>query len=242
MSFVISAKRLLELTQSRRLHNLLQGKFSVKVLTSPATVPYHCDLSSETMQVALDVSLAGSSYLSTIWDAGRKSFIKLLRKRLKNSEVVRWKTTVHAELALIMAMVKGEIDHVEPYIGVSKLSCIMCSHYIRAFNRLTKQKIGTKGSRGKAYPGWFWPSLPSHDGKLRPAFLGLIREQLLNDFEHYAKKADSSVGSGFPEVKTGLTDDDISELIKVRNGSGNVVRPVNDLLLAFWQQKTRRMT
>ena len=40
-----------------------------------------------------------------------------------------------------------------PYIGVSNLSCIMCSHYIRAFNEVTQEKIATRGSCGKAYYG-----------------------------------------------------------------------------------------
>ena len=97
----------------------------------------------------------------------RKSFIKSLPEP---SEVVRWKPTVHAELALIIATVKSEINYADLYIGVSKLSCIMCTHYIRAFNNVTEKKIATKGTHGKAYPGWSWPSLPSHDGELRPAF------------------------------------------------------------------------
>ena len=235
MSFVISAIRLFGLTQSRRLRNLLQGKLSAQVLTSPTTTPYQCSLSSETIQVALDVSLAGTNYLSAHWDEERGSFIDLLRGESEASEVVRWKPTVHAELALIMAMVKGEIDHVEPYIGVSKLSCIMCSHYIRAFNRVTKEKIGIEGSRGKAYPGWFWPSLPSHDEELRPAFLGLIREQLLSNFERHAERArrlsDGSAGSGFPGLDIKNDSDRISKHLKVRTGSRHVVFPVNDLPL-----------
>src|SRR5712671_3261125 len=86
---------------------------------------------------------------------------------MEASNVAHRKPTVHAELAMIMGMVKGEIRDVEPYIGVSKPSCVVCSHYIRAFNEVTKQKIAIKG---KAYHGWFWLSLPDHDGKLRPAY------------------------------------------------------------------------
>jgi len=63
--------------------------------------------------------------------------------------VVRWKPKVHAELALIIVMVKGKIEPIVLYIGVSKLSCIICSHYIRAFHEVTKQRIATKGSHGR---------------------------------------------------------------------------------------------
>jgi len=98
------------LTLSHRLRNLLERKFPVQVLTPPTTTPYRCNLSSETIQVALDAALAGTSYLSADWDEDRKSFIEGL-----------------------LAGVEGGIKHVEPCIGVSKLSCIMCSHYIRAW-------------------------------------------------------------------------------------------------------------
>ena len=235
MSFVISANRLFMLTQSRRLHSLLQGKFSVEVLASPRTTPQYFDLSFETIEVALNAALAGTILLSPDKNQDRVSFINELLEDLDDFDQVRWKTTVHAELALIMAMVNGDIKGVEPYIGVSKLSCTMCSHYIRAFNRHMGQKIGTKGSHGKAYPGWFWPSLPDHDEELRPTFLRLIREQLRSDFERYAEKArrlsDSSVGSGYPGLDISDDDDRISKHLEVRTGSRHVVFPVNDLPL-----------
>jgi hypothetical protein len=215
MSFVVSANRLFTLTQSRHLHILLEGKFSVKVLTSPPTTPYQCDLSPEAIRMALDTALAGTSYFSADRDEDRESFIKELLEQLEDFEVVRQKPTVHAELVLLMEMADGKIKDVAPYIGVSKLSCTLCSQYIRAFNKVMNQKIATKGSHGKALPGWFWPNIPNCDGELRPAFLELIRERLLSEFEHYAKTrrlSDSSIGSGFPDVDIDVTDDEISDL------------------------------
>jgi len=94
---LISANRLFILTQSHRLRKLIQGKLSVQVLTSPTTAPYRCNLSSKTVQVALDAALAETSYLSADWDEKRESFIEWLLKEQKVSEVVRWKPTVHAE-------------------------------------------------------------------------------------------------------------------------------------------------
>ena len=136
MSFLISSNRLFNLTQSHRIRKLTQGKFSVQVLPSPTTTPYYCDLSSETIQVTLDNALADTSHLSTDQDEERESFIGWLLEKLGVSEVLRQKPTVHAELAMIMAMVRDEIKDVLPYVGVSKLSCIMCSQYIRAFNEV----------------------------------------------------------------------------------------------------------
>ena len=182
MSFVISTNRLIMLTQSHHLHKLFDGKFSVQVLTSPTTAPYRYKLSSESIKKALDTALAGSIFLSTICDQKRKLFIKELEASEKDFQ----KPTVHAELALIMAMVNGKINDMAPYIGVSKLSCIMCNHYIDAFNMVMKQNIAIKGSHRKAYPGWAWPSLPSCDKELRQVFLGLISLQLRRDFDDYA--------------------------------------------------------
>jgi OTT_1508-like deaminase len=217
MSFVISANRLFMLTQSLRLRHILEGKFTVQVLSSPTTTPYHCDVSSETMRMAVDTALAEAEYHPANLDDERAWFMESLEEKLKDSEVVRKNPTVHAELVLIIAKAEGEINNVEPYIGVSKLSCIMCNHYIRAFNKVMMQKIATRGSHGKAYTGWFWPSLPSRDGELRPAFLKLIRQQVRSDFEHHAKTRrllDSSVGSGFPELDLGPTEDGILKLFE----------------------------
>jgi OTT_1508-like deaminase len=202
MSFLISTNRLFVLTQSSRLHKLLRGKFKVQVLHPPITFPFRCSLSSETIERALDAALVETTTLPRDWEKERESFVQRLRRRVVSDVVTRTKPTVHAELAMIMAMDKGEIEDIFPYIGVSKLSCIMCNHYIGAFNEATERKvmIATNGSHRKAYPGWYWPDLPNRDEELRPVFLKCMRQQLLNDFEDHAQmqRSDSSVGSGGP--------------------------------------------
>ena len=213
MSFVISANRLFILTQSHRLRKIIDGNFSIQVLSSATTTPYRCHLSSGTIQAALNAAVAETGHLPNDWDNKCKWFIGEVLGKLKEPIDVDHSTpTVHAELAMIIAMVKGEIKGVLPYIGVSKLSCTMCSHYIGAFNQVCKQNIATKGSHGKAYPGWFWPSFPDRDEELRQTFLGRVRRQLLSDFEVYAERrlSDSSVGSGGPEV-TNRTLNEIDE-------------------------------
>ena len=166
--------------------------------------------------MAVDAALAEGDHNFSDLDEERSWFMESLEEKLV-SGVVHENPTIHAELVLIIANAEGEINNVESYIGVSKLSCIMCSHYIRAYNKVMKQKFATKDSHGKAYTGWFWPRLPSHDGELRPAFLKLIRQQVCSDFEHYTKTrrlSDSTVGSGVPELDLDMTDDDISELFE----------------------------
>ena len=179
------------------------------------TTPYHCDLSLQTMQMAVDTALTEVEYHSPNFDEERAWFMELLKEGLEVPDMVRKNPTVHAELALIIAKAKGEINNVESYIGVSKLSCIMCNHYIRAFNMVMKERIATKGSHGKAYTGWFWPRLPSRDGELRSTFLKLIRQQVRRDFEQYAgtrRLSDSNVGSGFPKLDLDPTESDILDM------------------------------
>ena len=214
MSFLISSNRLFSLTQSNRLRKFIEGKFSVQVLPSPTTTPYECYLSSETIQETLNIALADTGHLFTDQDdkeEERKLFIGSIEKNLEVSDVVRrQKSTVHAELAMTMAIVRGEIKDVFSYIGVSKLSCIMCIQYIRAFNEVTKQKITTKGSHGKAYPGWFWPSHPDCDKELRQAFLKRNRQQLVEDFRMHVKTwqlSDSTVESSRGRWKIGDADE-----------------------------------
>ena len=59
--------------------------------------------------MALDAALAGTCYLSVDWNEKRVLFINQLQG--PEVSVVHWKPTVHAELAMVMAMVKGEIMH-----------------------------------------------------------------------------------------------------------------------------------
>jgi hypothetical protein len=173
MSFVISANRLFILTQSLRLHKIIDGKFSVQVLSSATATPYRGHLSSETIQVASNTAVAETRHRRDDWDNKCEWFVaKVLGKLKEPVDADHLTPTVHAELAMIMAMVKGEIKDVLPYLGVSKLSCTVCSHYIDAFNEVLGQKIVTKGSHRKVYPGWFWPSFHHRDEELCRAFFG----------------------------------------------------------------------
>ena len=164
MSLFISANKLFFLTQSHRLCNIFSGNFVVQVLHPPNTIPYCCSSSLETVEEVLDAELVEATTLPGLpahWEMELESFMQLLTEPGASdaSDVVsHTKLTVHAELTMLMAMDEGKIKGVFPYIGASKLSCIMCRNYISAFNEImerkfTKQKITVKGSNGKSYPG-----------------------------------------------------------------------------------------
>ena len=163
--------------------------------------------------MALNAATAETDRLPNDWDNKCELFIAKVPGKLKEPLDVDHSTPrVHAELAMIIAMVKGEIKDVLPYIGVSKVSCTMCSHYIGAFYQVYKQNIVIIGSHGKAYPGWFWPSFPGRDEELRQTFLGRVRRQLLSDFEAYVTRlSDSNVG--YDELEWVPTRDEVDALI-----------------------------
>ena len=124
MSFVIATNRLVVLTQSHRLRKIIHGHFSVQVLSSATTIPYSCYLSSETIQTALDAAVAETGSIPNDFDTKRQWFKEnVLGKAMCPIDETHQTPTVHAELVMISAMVKGEIKDVLPYIGVSKLSC-----------------------------------------------------------------------------------------------------------------------
>ena len=170
MSFVISANRLFTLTQSNRLRNIILGNLSIQFLPSPTAAPYSCDLSPETVRRALDAALAGSEYDSSMYKNEREKFVDELARLNVPGVAHHYNFSVHAELAMAMAMIRGEIPHAIPYIGVSKLSCVMCRQYFRSLDKVMDRTIYTRGSHGKPYPGWSWPTAPTHNKKLRKHF------------------------------------------------------------------------
>ena len=81
-----------------------------------------------------------------------------------------------------MAMFRGEIPHAISYIGVSKVSCVMCFHYFRTLENVMDQTIFTRGSHGKSYPGWSWPTPPAHDKELRKDFFEEDQKAIIKRF------------------------------------------------------------
>ncbi|KAI6105127.1 hypothetical protein EDD16DRAFT_1633679 [Pisolithus croceorrhizus] len=80
-------------------------------------------------------------------------------------KVSRRHLSTHAELQLVLYIIrKMDIDTVHreiyPYIGCSKLSCFLCTIFLRFFRQLGFA-FRTRGSHGKVYPSW---SIPDVDG------------------------------------------------------------------------------
>jgi len=157
MSFLISANRLFILTQVAPPSQT----FRREILSSSPHLSNHTSISlrpifgDHTSGFGCRPGRIRPSFLR-IGMRDRGLFIDYLLERLEAPTVERLKTDSPRRASHDHGDGQGAKSRdVEPFIGVSKLSCIMCSHYIHAFNEVTKQKIATKGSHGKAYPGWF---------------------------------------------------------------------------------------
>ena len=204
MSYAIAAIHLFKLTRSRRLRSLLQGEFNVTILESPPPrTPYVVDLSRDTIRQALDMALVQPPSVSQPDEDDCNAFVDYASKKTiefnKTNKPFRSSPFIHAELAMLSCIDTGTIM-VFPYIGVSKLSCLMCSSYIEAYSQKVDHRISVRGCHGKVYPSWAWPTLDTHEG-IRAVFLEKIREVLKQDFERFVefqrtrRQSDSSAGS-----------------------------------------------
>jgi OTT_1508-like deaminase len=70
---------------------------------------------------------------------------------------------VHCECNLIAFLLK-EPNNIWPppfsHIGVSKLSCVACYHWVQLFNKFFRRKYQTRGTHFKWYKGWAMPIIP----------------------------------------------------------------------------------
>jgi hypothetical protein len=102
----------------------------------------------------------------------------------------------------MLSSIEGGAIKAFPYIGVSKLSCLMCSSYIESYSQTVTDAISIRGCHGKVYSSWAWPTmLDAHHERIRSIFLEKMRQELKLDFERFTEyertccKSDSSVES-----------------------------------------------
>ncbi|KAI0294158.1 hypothetical protein BC826DRAFT_1012660 [Russula brevipes] len=202
MSYTIATIRLFRLTQSRRLRPILQGEFKITVLESPPQSPYVCDMSKKTIRQALDMAFAQPPSIRAD-EKDCDAFVDYACKNaIEPNQVDRRSPIIHAELAMLSSIEGGAIQ-ATPYIGVSKLSCLMCSSYIEAYSQTFTDAISVRGCHGKVYPSWAWPTMidTHHDESIRSIFLEKMRQELKQDFERFTayemirRESDSSVES-----------------------------------------------
>ncbi|KAI5992173.1 hypothetical protein EDD15DRAFT_2577266 [Pisolithus albus] len=93
--------------------------------------------------------------------------------KLQNN-VSRHRLSTHAEVQLVLHIVgtmnSNTVDkEVYPYVGCSKLSCFLCSTFLKSFDH-NGIKFRTRGSHGKIYSLW---SIPDMDGLRSDVVLAL---------------------------------------------------------------------
>ncbi|PPR01636.1 hypothetical protein CVT26_013120 [Gymnopilus dilepis] len=147
-------------------------------------------------------------------------FVESLSRRF-----VPKKFTVHCEVTMdlrLRQIASEGRSRVEPYIGVSKLSCLLCHAWldrdrISSSNNPSLSAFKTKGSHSKAYLGWKCPlHATPRSGRLR--FLEdlrvLLGERLVNDTSFKYRRpystSDSTVSSP-PAIRDERETDQIPE-------------------------------
>jgi len=114
----------------------------------------------------------------------------------------------HAELQLILHLVKTtDVETMDremcPYIGCSKLSCFLCTSFLKSFGRYGAA-FRTRGCHGKIYTLW---SIPDIAG-LRDDMAPLLNSALKNMRNILAREMIKPISSTphVPESSAGVTD------------------------------------
>jgi hypothetical protein len=101
---------------------------------------------------------------------------------------------VHCETKLFWGIFRAErsdqrIPKAYSYLGVSKLSCHGCASFVDGFNKVHKTGFMTRGSHGKSYYPWQFPSGNfSKRDELIEATYKLISDSWVNSYNGYRPK------------------------------------------------------
>ena len=110
------------------------------------------------------------------------------------------KLNVHAEVQMLMYLNTNEstTSGLFPYFGCSKLSCLMCNHFIQSYGRFT-----TRGCHGRLFKPWTVPSvnglLPGHADRTAKALILVqkeVKKRLKASIEGHIKHERTSVIAG----------------------------------------------
>ena len=107
------------------------------------------------------------------------------------------KLNVHAEIQMILffSQDREPIKDLFPYLGCSKYTCFMCSHFLKAYG-----KISTRGCHGRLFKPWTVPEASA----LAPGQAEKISKALLQVQKDLKKELKSSTRKEIPHVKTSV--------------------------------------
>ncbi|KAG2006132.1 hypothetical protein CC2G_002477 [Coprinopsis cinerea AmutBmut pab1-1] len=89
---------------------------------------------------------------------------------------------VHYEVFLLR-QIQTERLSILPYTGVSKPSCVPCSIYFDRLENVGFDPVSIRGSNGKVYPGWTFPSVESDKDPEDAERLRKLRTIVTDDLE-----------------------------------------------------------
>ncbi|KAK7462483.1 hypothetical protein VKT23_008082 [Stygiomarasmius scandens] len=185
-SLVVASIRLVDISQSKRLNEIIHGNLNVQAMPHLPTEGYSCQLTFQALLATIDNALDVAPPTTRIDRRVASKFAQKLHHdhltECGQEQVQRAKPSVHAEIALATWLHREKLE-AYPYIGVSKLSFL------------------TGETHGKYYYSWVCPPDTSID--VRNRLVKYLQEVLVKDlvcFANWQKFAehhsDSSVGSG----------------------------------------------
>ena len=184
------------------------SRLSIVLVGTPAPRPYPTTLLSlgEAMK-CLGLPLNPTSVRNII---GTKFSVISAERAFKqlHSNMTRKCLPTHAELQLILHIakvidVKTMEREIYPYIGCSKLSCFLCTSFLKSFGQ-DGAAFKMRGSHGKVYTLW---SIPDIDG-LRDDMIPLLNSAMKKMRNLLAREMINPISSTphVPESSAGVTD------------------------------------
>lgn len=133
---------------------------------------------------------------------------------------------LHCEVKLLTAIEKEQkqnpkLPKAYTYIGMSKLSCNGCDSFFRAFNMVHNSTWMTRGSHGKSYYPWMFPSaVPNREEVLKETSNNVV-SRWVTSYKGYIPQSvslsDSRAQSARGAGVLGDLDDDISDVVSRLN-------------------------
>ncbi|KAI0696021.1 hypothetical protein C8T65DRAFT_664232 [Cerioporus squamosus] len=137
------------------LHDVLTEQIEV-ISVVPKLSPADVFVTVDNLRDALP-ALVGVS------DEDLDGYLRMRFKKRKD-ELVTVPGRIHCECAVLAELHRmwGAGDTPIPYVGVSKLSCAVCSLYFAAYREVTEHDVKTRGTHDQMYP-WRCPTIDDKD-------------------------------------------------------------------------------
>ncbi|RPD60404.1 hypothetical protein L226DRAFT_615867 [Lentinus tigrinus ALCF2SS1-7] len=183
-------RQLVKIASSRTLEDILT-RTVLASKTTPSPLPAQVSITADTLRRALGSAEVSEEILNGF--LANKFYYK-------NGQTVDIDGRIHCECAVLVELDKqwraGEA--IIPFIGMSKLSCSLCSYYFDAYREVTPQNIRTRGSRDEMVP-WRCPTLEDEidDEAVREKLCVRLKTLLFDKVQAYEARRTTASDDGY---------------------------------------------